>query len=191
MGARRAFPDDKSWKRRRGNAGGKERRMLSVVTDAQAHDELGLDLDQLVREGARRMLAAALEAEVDDDLATHTAERDEAGRRLVVGNGHARQRIVLTAARGDPSAGAAGGRPPGRPGTRAARAVALGGAAAVVPTQPQGGRGAGAAVAARAVHRRLRARPGGVLRLWGGAVGRGGRPAADRLAGQLPSLLPA
>jgi hypothetical protein len=35
--------------------------MLNVVTDAQAHDELRLDLDQLVREGARRMLAAGLE----------------------------------------------------------------------------------------------------------------------------------
>jgi putative transposase len=72
--------------------------MLSVVIDAQAHDELRLDLDQLVREGARRMLAAALEAEVDDYLAAHAAERDEAGRRLVVRNGHARQRAVLTAA---------------------------------------------------------------------------------------------
>jgi hypothetical protein len=30
--------------------------MLSVVTDAQAHDELRLDLDQIVGEGARRML---------------------------------------------------------------------------------------------------------------------------------------
>ena len=43
--------------------------MLSVATDAQAHDGLRLDLDELVREGARRMLAAALEAEVDDYLA--------------------------------------------------------------------------------------------------------------------------
>ena len=72
--------------------------MLSVVTDAQAHDELRLDLDELVREGARRMLAAALEAEVDDYLAAHAAERDEGGRRLVVRNGHARQREVTTAA---------------------------------------------------------------------------------------------
>ena len=72
--------------------------MLSVVTDAQAHDELCLDLDQLVREGARRMLAAALEAEVDDYLAAHAAERDESGRRLVVRNGHAREREVTTAA---------------------------------------------------------------------------------------------
>src|SRR5215203_5407545 len=72
--------------------------MLSVATDAQAHDGLRLDLDELVREGARRMLAAALEAEVDDYLAAHLAERDEGGRRLVVRNGHARQREVLTAA---------------------------------------------------------------------------------------------
>jgi Transposase, Mutator family len=72
--------------------------MLSVVTDAQTQDELRLDLDAIVREGARRMLAAALEAEVDDYLAAHAAERDEAGRRLVVRNGHARQREVTTAA---------------------------------------------------------------------------------------------
>ena len=44
---------------------GKERRMLSVVTPEQAHDGLCMDLDAIVREGARRMLAAALEAEVD------------------------------------------------------------------------------------------------------------------------------
>jgi putative transposase len=72
--------------------------MLSVVTDAQAHDELGLDLDAIVREGARRMLAAALEAEVDNYLAAHAAERDDGGRRLVVRNGHAREREVTTVA---------------------------------------------------------------------------------------------
>jgi putative transposase len=44
------------------------------------------------------MLAAALEAEVDAYLTAHAAEGDEGGRRLVVGNGHARQRGVLTAA---------------------------------------------------------------------------------------------
>jgi putative transposase len=72
--------------------------MLSVVTTEQATSELRLDLDGIVREGARRMLAAALEAEVDDYLAAHAAERDEHGRRLVVRNGHARQREVTTAA---------------------------------------------------------------------------------------------
>jgi putative transposase len=72
--------------------------MLSVVADEAAQAELRMDLDGLAREGARRMLAAALEAEVDDYLAAHAAERDEGGRRLVVRNGHARQREVLTAA---------------------------------------------------------------------------------------------
>ena len=72
--------------------------MLRVVTAEQTASEPRVDLDQLVREGARRMLAAALEAEVDDYLAAHAAERDEHGRRLVVRNGHARQRQVTTAA---------------------------------------------------------------------------------------------
>ncbi len=72
--------------------------MLSVVTTTQAHDELRLDLDRLVSEGARRMLAAALEAEADASLAAHAVERGAQGRRLVVRNGHARQRQVITAA---------------------------------------------------------------------------------------------
>jgi putative transposase len=72
--------------------------MLSVVADERARAELRLDLDELAREGARRMLAIALEAEVDAYLAAHAVERDEHGRRLVVRNGHARQREILTAA---------------------------------------------------------------------------------------------
>ena len=72
--------------------------MLSVVADEAARAELRAGLDELAREGARRMLAVALEAEVDDYLAAYAAERDEDGRRLVVRNGHARQREVLTAA---------------------------------------------------------------------------------------------
>src|SRR5690349_6752129 len=55
-------------------------------------------LDDVVREGARRMLAAALEAEVDAYLAELAGERDEQGRRLVVRNGHAQPREVMTAA---------------------------------------------------------------------------------------------
>jgi putative transposase len=72
--------------------------MLSVIADDQARAELHADLDELAREGARRMLAAALEAEVDDYLAAHAGERGEAGRRLVVRNGHARAREVTTVA---------------------------------------------------------------------------------------------
>src|SRR3954469_15069495 len=55
-------------------------------------------IDELVREGARRMLAEALQAEVDDYIAAFVGERDERGRRLVVRNGSHQPREVLTSA---------------------------------------------------------------------------------------------
>src|SRR4051794_20430586 len=55
-------------------------------------------IDEIVREGARRMLAAALQAEVDEYIARFAECRDEAGRRLVVRNGSAQPRQVLTSA---------------------------------------------------------------------------------------------
>jgi hypothetical protein len=55
-------------------------------------------IDVIVREGARRMLAEALQAEVDADIARFAGERDEAGRRLVVRNGTRQPREVLTSA---------------------------------------------------------------------------------------------
>ena len=44
-------------------------------------------IDEIVWEGARRMLAEALQAEVEAYIAAHAGERDENGRRLVVRNG--------------------------------------------------------------------------------------------------------
>ncbi len=55
-------------------------------------------IDEIVRECARRMLAAALEAEVDAYIAELADQRDDRGRRLVVRNGHAEARQVMTAA---------------------------------------------------------------------------------------------
>jgi len=55
-------------------------------------------IDEIVREGARRMLAAALQAEVAAYIAAHAEEVDEQGRRLVVRNGYAEPRRVLTSA---------------------------------------------------------------------------------------------
>jgi putative transposase len=57
-----------------------------------------VDLDELVCEGARRMLAVALEEEVAASIAAHTGEVDERGHCLVRRNGHARQRMVTTGA---------------------------------------------------------------------------------------------
>src|SRR5437764_6863776 len=72
--------------------------MLKIVVDDAGREDLAAGLDEIVREGARRMLAAALEDEVAAYIAAHAAERDEDGRRLVVRNGHARPRQVTTAA---------------------------------------------------------------------------------------------
>jgi len=68
--------------------------MLSVVADDAAQAELRLDLDELFREGARRMLAVALEAEVDAYIAAYAEQVDERGHRLVRRNGHAPARTI-------------------------------------------------------------------------------------------------
>src|SRR5436189_6018513 len=72
--------------------------MLKIVVDDAGREDLAAGLDEIVREGARRMLAAALEDEVAAYVAAFAGERDEQGRRLVVRNGHARARQVTTAA---------------------------------------------------------------------------------------------
>ncbi|QIQ04298.1 transposase [Streptomyces liangshanensis] len=65
--------------------------MFSVV-NVDGSTESGSLIDEIVREGARRMLAAALEAEVNHYVAELAGETDETGRRLVVRNGHHRPR---------------------------------------------------------------------------------------------------
>lgn len=68
------------------------------VRDEPTRNKAGVPLDspldELAREGARRMLMAALEAEVAAYIERHKDDVDEHGRRLVVRNGHARPRLV-------------------------------------------------------------------------------------------------
>ncbi|WP_030691116.1 IS256 family transposase [Streptomyces globisporus] len=71
--------------------------MLSVVTD-DSSTQSGSLIDEIVREAARRVLAAALEAEVNQYIAELAAETDEFGRRLAVHNGRHKARTVVTAA---------------------------------------------------------------------------------------------
>src|SRR5262249_54422646 len=63
--------------------------MLRVVGDEAVKDGEGGRslLDEIAREGARRMLLAALEAEVAAYLEAHRESRDEGGHALVVRNG--------------------------------------------------------------------------------------------------------
>jgi transposase-like protein len=77
--------------------------MLTVVPDGCPGHEGRNDrspslIDEIVREGARRMLAEALAAEVDAYIAQFAAERGGDGRRLVVRNGCHQSREVLTSA---------------------------------------------------------------------------------------------
>ncbi len=74
--------------------------MLKVVQEEHESNESagGSLLDEIVRDGARQMLAAALQAEVAAYIEAFRDELDERGRRLVVRNGHHEPREVTTAA---------------------------------------------------------------------------------------------
>ena len=74
--------------------------MLKVLDNDGATEEqaAGPTLDELAREGARRMLLKALAVEVAQYVDTHAEAQDEHGRRLVVRNGQARARKVTCGA---------------------------------------------------------------------------------------------
>jgi hypothetical protein len=81
--------------------------MLNVVPEAGIGDASAVPvavagpassvIDEIVREGAQRMLAAALQAEVAAYCAQFADERDENGYRLVVRSGYHEPREVTTA----------------------------------------------------------------------------------------------
>jgi putative transposase len=76
--------------------------MLKVITtrsEVPAVDEaatVSATLDDLARAGAQRMIAAALQLEVEEYVTRFREERDVAGHALVVRNGTARPRPVTT-----------------------------------------------------------------------------------------------
>lgn len=55
-------------------------------------------LDEVVRKGAKKMLEAALNLEVEEFCYKHEAKRDEEGRRVVVRNGYSQARKIVTGA---------------------------------------------------------------------------------------------
>ena len=70
--------------------------MLKFTTDdgKGTAPEVSQTLDELAREGAQRMIAAALRIEVDEYLERLQHERDEQGHAMVVRNGYAQERPV-------------------------------------------------------------------------------------------------
>jgi putative transposase len=69
-----------------------------VVEFRKQFDDQRSPLDQIVRQGAQRMLQAAIDAEVEGFLQQYQARRDENGRRQVVRNGYLPAREILTGA---------------------------------------------------------------------------------------------
>jgi transposase-like protein len=73
--------------------------MLELITaTATAEPEAAVrgTLDELAREGARRMIETALQLEVEEYISRHRSQRDRAGHAGVVRNGTARPRSVTT-----------------------------------------------------------------------------------------------
>jgi len=74
--------------------------MLELITGPDETEVrkplVGATLDDLARAGAQRMIEAALRVEVEEYVARFRGERDAAGHALVVRNGTARPRPVLT-----------------------------------------------------------------------------------------------
>src|SRR3954447_13102708 len=133
--------------------------MLKVVhEDQQAHDSEAIEagrslLDEIVRDGARAMLAAALQSEVAAYIEAHADQLDEHGRRLVVRNGFHDPR------EGAPAAGAVPVRAPRVNDKRVDEATGerVRFSSAILPAwcrkSPAGGGGAALAVPARPVFR--------------------------------------
>jgi transposase-like protein len=66
------------------------------AVETRVKNELNQSLEALLREGARKMLQAALEMEVAAYVAACASQRDERGHRQVVKNGHHPQRALVT-----------------------------------------------------------------------------------------------
>jgi hypothetical protein len=135
--------------------------MLKVIGSEAAEDEVdGRSLlDEITREGARRMLVAALETEVAAYVEAHCDERDAVGHALVVRNGKGRTRKVTRRFRDHSGERAPRERPANRPRRRAPPVHEPHPASLHAPLSERG-RGAARALPAGALHRRLPRGPG-------------------------------
>ena len=68
----------------------------SVVEFRKPADTVEDALTEVLREGARKLLAEAIEAEVEDFINQHSQLRDDLGHRRVVRNGHLPEREITT-----------------------------------------------------------------------------------------------
>jgi putative transposase len=67
-----------------------------IAVAEQENKEIKSALEDVLREGARRMLQTAIEGEVADYIAVYADCRDQAGRRVAVRNGYLPERELVT-----------------------------------------------------------------------------------------------
>ncbi len=67
-----------------------------VETKNQEKEESQSLLEQIIKEGARKLLQAAIEHEVAEYITLFSEIKDENGRRMVVRNGFLPERSILT-----------------------------------------------------------------------------------------------
>ena len=83
--------------------GGRSEVAPAIVAQLSQHPRMGASasstqdvLTEILRDGAQRLLATAVEAEVAGYIDQHADHVDEKGHRLVVRNGHHRERTIQT-----------------------------------------------------------------------------------------------
>jgi len=73
-----------------------ERKSTPIEMVVATTEEIQGAIERIAREGAKKLLQAALEAEVEEHLSRYEHIKDAEGHRLVVRNGHAPRRLILT-----------------------------------------------------------------------------------------------
>ena len=68
----------------------------AIATVGATADEIKGAIERIAREGARKLFQAALEAEVEEHLNRYGHLKDAEGYHMVVRNGHAPRRLILT-----------------------------------------------------------------------------------------------
>lgn len=68
----------------------------NVAEDARETEGFRMELDEVLRHGAQRMLQAIVDEEVREFVDRHQDQRDDNGRRFVVRNGHLPSRKIQT-----------------------------------------------------------------------------------------------
>ncbi len=72
------------------------KKSTAIATVGATADEIQGAIERIAREGARKLFQAALEAEVEEHLNRYEDLKDGEGHQMVVRNGHAPRRLILT-----------------------------------------------------------------------------------------------